>query len=108
MNVNEIVATAKDTISVKRVFGEPSTHDGVTVIPVAAVSGGVGAGAGTDEHGRDGEGSGFGLTGRPVGALVIKNGEVTWRPVVDPARILTTAAVVAVVYLLTRRRRPRR
>ena len=108
MNVNEIVATAKDTITVKRIFGEPYTRDGVTVIPVAAVSGGFGAGAGTDEHGRDGEGGGFGLSGRPVGALVVKNGDVTWRPFVDPARIVTAAAVVAVAYLLTRRRRPRR
>lgn len=107
MHVNEIVTTATDVITARRVFGEPYQRDGVTVIPAAAVTGGFGAGAGTDEHGRDGEGGGFGLNGRPVGAFVIKDGEVTWKPVLDPARILTTAAVVTVAYLLTRPRRPR-
>ena len=48
-----------------------------------------------------------GLSGRPVGAFVIKNGDVTWKPTFDPARILAAVAVVAVPHLLTRRRRPR-
>jgi uncharacterized spore protein YtfJ len=110
MHVDEIVAAAKDVITVQRIFGEPYERDGVTVIPAAAVSGGLGAGTGTDENGRNGEGGGYGLSGRPVGAFVIKDGDVTWKPTLDPARIVTTAAVVAVAvaYLLTRRRRPRR
>jgi uncharacterized spore protein YtfJ len=104
MQVDEMVASAKDVITVKRIFGEPYQRDGVTVIPAAAVTGGLGAGAGTDENGRNGEGGGYGLSGRPVGAFVIKNGDVTWKPTFDSARILTTAAVVVIAYLLTRRR----
>ncbi len=107
MQVDELVAAATDVITVRRIFGEAYERDGVTVIPAAAVSGGLGAGAGTDENGRNGEGGGYGLSGRPVGAFVIKNGDVTWKPTFDPARILAAVAVVAVAHLLTRRRRPR-
>jgi uncharacterized spore protein YtfJ len=107
MHIDEIVTTAKDAITVKRVFGEPYESQGLTVIPAAAVTGGFGGGAGRDGKGQDGEGGGFGVSGRPVGAYVVKDGEVSWRPAVDPARILTMVGVVAVVYLLTRRPRPR-
>jgi hypothetical protein len=46
MNVEEIMAQAKDTMTVKRVFGEPYEKDGVTVIPAAAIGGGAGGGEG--------------------------------------------------------------
>jgi uncharacterized spore protein YtfJ len=104
MNVDEIVTTAKDTLTVKRIYGEPYQHDGVTVIPVASVAGGFGGGAGTDEKGQNGEGGGFGMSGRPAGLYVIKGGDVSWRPAVDPARLLSILGMVAVAYLLTHRR----
>ena len=107
MNVDEIVSTAKDAITVKRIYGEPYQRDGVTVIPVASVAGGFGGGTGTDEKGQNGQGGGFGMTGRPVGMYVIKGDAVTWRPAVDPVRLLTVMGTVAVFYLLTRSRRPR-
>lgn len=109
MHVDEIVSTAKDAITVKRVFGEPYEKNGLTVIPAAAVAGGFGGGSGRDEKGQDGEGGGFGVMGRPVGAYVINGADVTWKPVVDPARIGAVLGAVAIVYLLTRRpRRTRR
>jgi uncharacterized spore protein YtfJ len=107
MHVDEIVSTARDAITVKRVFGEPYERNGLTVIPAAAVTGGFGGGAGRDEKGQDGEGGGFGLSGRPVGAYVIRGNDVAWKPVFDPARIGAVVGVVAVVYLLTRRPRAR-
>jgi uncharacterized spore protein YtfJ len=79
----------------------------VTVIPVASVAGGFGGGTGTDEKGQNGEGGGFGMSGRPVGMYVIKGDSVTWRPAVDPVRLLTVMGAVAVVHLLTRSRRQR-
>ena len=79
---------ARDAITVSRVYGEPYEKDGLTVIPAARVSGGGGGGSGKDEKGGDGSGGGFGVSGRPAGAYVIRNGDVTWRPAVDPNRIV--------------------
>ena len=102
MNVNELLTTAKDAATVKRVFGEPYEKDGLTVIPAAAVRGGAGGGTGHDEKGQEGEGGGFGIQGRPVGAYVVKDGQVSWRPAVDPNRIVSVVGLVAVAYLLSR------
>jgi uncharacterized spore protein YtfJ len=104
MQLSEVISTAKDAITVKRVFAEPYEKDGVAVIVAATVSGGAGGGTGHDEKGQNGEGGGFGLSGRPAGAYVIKNGEVDWRPAVDPNRIITIVGLVAIAYLLSRPR----
>jgi uncharacterized spore protein YtfJ len=98
MNVEELLHGARDAISVRRVFGEPVEHDGVLLIPVAKVGGGGGGGGDSESNG----GGGFGLGGRPVGAYVIKDGSVTWKPAIDPVRI-ALAALVALA-LLSRRR----
>jgi len=108
MRVDEVMNTVKDAITVKRVFGEPYEKDGLTVIPAAAVRGGFGGGSGNDGKGQDGEGGGFAVTGRPVGAYVIRGDAVTWQPAIDPSRFLAVIGVVAVVLLVTRRPRRRR
>lgn len=108
MNVTEIVETAREAITVRRVFAEPYEKDGLTVIAAARVSGGAGGGVGTDANGQQGEGGGFGASARPVGAYVIKQGGVTWRPAVDVNRLAAVLGVVAVVFLLRRPRRSRR
>jgi len=105
MEMTEAVSTARDALTVKRVFAEPYEKDGVTVIAAAAVAGGAGGGSGTDAEGQDGEGGGFGARARPVGAYVVRNGEVSWRPAVDVNRIVAVVGLVLVTYLL---RRPRR
>ena len=107
MKVDQVLSTAKDAITVKRVFAEPYEKDDLTVIPAATVGGGAGGGAGHDEKGQEGEGGGFGMSGRPAGAYVIKGGEVTWRPAVDPNRIIAVAGFVLVAYLLSRPRMAR-
>jgi uncharacterized spore protein YtfJ len=104
MKVADMVNSAKDVITVKRVYAEPFEKDGLTVIPAAVVSGGAGGGAGHDEQGQEGEGGGFGIAARPAGAYVIKGGHVTWRPAVDVNRVVTVAGVVIVAYLLSRPR----
>jgi uncharacterized spore protein YtfJ len=102
MDVHEVIAQARDTLTVKRVFGEPYEKDGVTIIPAARVQGGAGAGGGEDPQGQGtGSGSGFGMTARPVGAFIIRGGELSWRPAVDVNRIVLGGQVVAVVALLT-------
>ncbi len=107
MNVSELLNTAKDAITVKRVYGEPFEKGDLTVIPAAAVGGGGGGGTGHDEKGQEGEGGGFGMGGRPAGAFVIKDGQVTWRPAVDPNRIFLVIGMVAIAYVLSRPRMAR-
>ena len=108
-NLDELIATARDSITVKRVFGDPVTHDGVTVIPAAAVRGGGGMGEGDGgEEQPSGQGGGFGVSARPVGAYQIKDGEVTWIPAADTTRVIIVSQVILVVALLVLRRRARR
>jgi uncharacterized spore protein YtfJ len=102
MEVQDVIAQARDTITVKRVFGEPYEKDGVTVIPAARVQGGAGGGSGEDPNSQGrGSGSGFGVTARPVGAFIIRDGDLNWRPAVDVNRIILGGQVVVVVALLT-------
>jgi len=99
MNVDELLSGARDAISVRRVFGDPIEHDGVMVVPVAKVGGGGGGGSDNDNNG----GGGFGLGAKPVGVYVIRDGQVSWRPTVDPVRV--ALVVVAALALLLRARR---
>jgi uncharacterized spore protein YtfJ len=91
MNVDELLSGARDAMSARRVFGDPIEQDGVTVVPVAAVSGGGGGGGDAEHNG----GGGFGLRARPVGAYVIKDGEVVWKPVIDASRLTLGWQIVA-------------
>ena len=91
MNVEELLSGARDAISVRRVYGDPIEQDDVVIVPAAAVSGGGGGGGDAEDNG----GGGFGLRARPVGAYVIKDGEVTWKPVIDPSRLMIGWQVVA-------------
>jgi uncharacterized spore protein YtfJ len=101
MDVQEVVSQARDAMTVKRVFGEPYEKDGVTIIPVAKVAGGSGGGAGEEQGRGKGSGSGFGLTARPVGAYVIKDGAVRWQPALDLNRMIVGAQILGIVALLT-------
>jgi uncharacterized spore protein YtfJ len=104
MNVTEALRSTTDLITVRRVFAEPYEKDGVTVIAAAVVTGGAGGGSGTDPRGQQGEGAGFGASARPVGAYVIKDGAVTWRPAIDANRIIALAGLVAIAFLCSRTR----
>lgn len=103
MGLMETIEHAQDSVTVKRVFGEPITRDDVTVIPVARIAGGGGGGTGKQEGEQPGEGSGggFGFGATPAGVFIIKDGKVRWQPVVDVNRIILGGQVVAVMALLT-------
>lgn len=106
MEVQEILDQARDTITVRRVYGEPFEKDGVTMIPAAAVRGGGGGGGGegqSPEGEGKGSGAGFGVSARPVGAYVIKEGAVTWEPALDVTRIALLGMVTGIVALLVLR-----
>ena len=98
MSVQDVIAQAKDSLTVKRVFGDPYEKDGVVLVPAAAVRGG--AGGGNDPEGKGG-GSGFGLAARPVGAFVIRQGEVHWQPAIDVNRAILGGQVVALLVIRT-------
>jgi uncharacterized spore protein YtfJ len=104
MDTNEIITSARDAMSVRRVFADPHVQDGVTVIPAAVVVGGVGAGSGQRSGGDAGDGGGFGVFALPVGAFVIKARRVRWYPAVNANLVIVAAAVVAVTYLRVRHR----
>jgi uncharacterized spore protein YtfJ len=99
--MQDILTQVRDTLTVKRVFGEPIERDGVLIIPAAKVSGGGGGGSGPAEGADSGTGGGFGMQARPAGVFVIKNGEVTWEPAFDLNRVILGGQIVAIVLLLT-------
>jgi uncharacterized spore protein YtfJ len=111
MDVQSVIAQARDAVSVNRVFGDPYEKDGVTFIPAARIGGGAGGGGGEGEmpqgggNGKAGTGkgfgSGYGLTGKPAGAYVIRGDRVTWQPAVDVNRVILGAQIVAIFGLLT-------
>ena len=95
----------------KAVFGEPVERDGVTVIPVAKVRWGFGAGSGGSvpsrgngarSDGASGEGAGGGVMGSPLGYIVIRDGAARFEPIVDPVAYwpLVLAGAVASWILL--------
>ena len=101
MDVQDVIGQARDALTVRRVFGDPVEKDGVTIIPAARVQGALGAGGGEDREGQGGSGGGIAITARPVGAFVVRDGELHWRPAVDVNRIILGGQLVAVAALLT-------
>lgn len=97
MNVDEMLTGARDAMTVKRVYGDPIERDGILVIPAAKVTGGGGGGGDNENNG----GGGFGVSARPAGAWIIRNGEVEWTPAIDATRIASLSMLVAIVFLWT-------
>ena len=97
--VLELMTGTHDSLSVRRCYGKPMNLDGVTVIPVARVSGGAGGGGGegTDENEASGGGfgTGFGLRVNPIGVYEVRDGSVVWKPTVDVNRLLKGGQVLA-------------
>jgi uncharacterized spore protein YtfJ len=102
MQFDEFISRAQDAITVRKVYGEPYEKDGLTFIPAARVMGGSGGGTGQDEDGQQGEGGGFGLNARPAGAYVIRDGQVSWQPAVDPNTVIVAAAAVVIAAIVVR------
>ena len=90
------------TLAGQQVFGEPVRKDGLTVIPVARVSGGGGGGGakGFPETAAPG-GAGVALDARPAGAFVIKGDDVTWMPAFDLNRAIAGGVALAIIGVLS-------
>jgi uncharacterized spore protein YtfJ len=89
------------SFSTSLVYGDPVEVDGMIVIPAGRVGGGGGGGGGGSADGDQGEGAGFGLVARPVGAWVISDGRLRWRPAIDVTRLVLGGYLVAVAYFVT-------
>lgn len=103
----EAICEAVGDTGAGKVFGDPIYQDGLTVLPVAKVSGGGGGGGG---HGpaeasqeAHGSGAGLGLSAKPVGVFVIKDGAVSWRPAVDVNKVILGGQIIAFTALLVLR-----
>jgi len=98
--VEEVMQGARDVMTVRRVFGEPVEKGEITFVPVASVRGGGGGGGGeSPDKGETGNGAGFGVTARPIGAYVIRGDSVEWQPALDVARV--ALAAIALVAFMT-------
>src|SRR5438094_175103 len=96
MKVSKVLNSLADNLrvgaSVRNVYGEPVNAGGRTVIPIARVGYGFGAGnraGGDPETAADGAGSGggAGMSARPVGALEITGAGTRFIPFIDPVRL---------------------
>lgn len=97
MDIQEMIARMQDAATVKRVYGDPYEKDGVNVIPVARVSARGGSGAArSGEH----SGGGFRVDAEPVGAYVIRDGEIEWQPVFDLSAVIRRGQLVGAVALV--------
>jgi hypothetical protein len=110
MDLGELMSKVGTAMQGGRSFGPAIEHDGVLIIPVAYVVGGGGGGEGPagPKTGRpqsspltpsevppsappQGGGGGFGFVSWPIGAYVVKNGEVTFKPSFDVGLVLMLA-----------------
>lgn len=101
--INSITERIKATARIETVYGEPRVIDDKTIIPVAKVSYGFGAGGGEGpeaaepgqeaqaQKGGFGGGGGAGVSAEPVGFLVISGDQVRFMPVRDRRRVLIAA-----------------
>lgn len=106
-NDTSVLDTVKEMVqntTAEKVYGTPITQEGVTVLPVAKVSGGGGGGSGTGpgEDGQEagGTGGGLGLTAKPLGVFVIQDGKVSWRPAVDVNKAILGGMAVMVAAIV--------
>ncbi|HSJ29708.1 MAG TPA: sporulation protein [Acidimicrobiia bacterium] len=91
--VGSILTRIRDLVTTVTVYGDPIERGGVTVIPASLVVAGGGGGGGNDKVGGTGEGGGVGMIARPVGAYVIREGNVSWKPAISPGVIVLIALI---------------
>jgi uncharacterized spore protein YtfJ len=79
--------------TVKNVFGDPIVAEGKTIVPVASVKYGFGAGGGgSTTQDRAGGGGGGGMKTEPVGVLEITATGTRFIYFIDPKRLALTIA----------------
>jgi uncharacterized spore protein YtfJ len=97
--VESAVRDLREGLRPDLVYAAPIERDGALFIPAAKVRGGGGGGGDTQGNG----GLGFGLTAKPAGMYVIRDGEATWQPALDLNRVILGGQIVGIVALLVLR-----
>jgi uncharacterized spore protein YtfJ len=96
--------TIVDNADAGKVFGPPIQQDGTILLPVARVGGAGGGGAGTGpaDVGQQagGTGGGFGMSAKPLGVYVLRDGKAKWLPAVDVNKIIVGGQLLAAVGML--------
>lgn len=117
MTLQDIFKTISErlqiTATVKAVYGDPVVAEGKTIIPVARVRFGFGAGFGEADEGASGRpaggnggGGGGGVDVRPIGFIEITAGETRFVPIERRMKATRLAFVgLAIGLILFRRRR---
>ena len=135
MDVENLLAKASESLSVRRAFGTAYEKDGMLIIPVALVAGGGGGGTGAARSRRDDSaaapgappgagppghdaasqdpgsmdaGGGFGGLVLPSGAYVVKGDQVRWVPAVDVTIVVLASLTLVRGLVRTWTRRSRR
>lgn len=98
MNTKELMERVGENLTVGRSFGPSYESEGTLVIPVAVVGGGGGGG---ERKADESSGGGFGGVVYPLGAYVVRDGNVRFVPTFDATVLLTTA--LALVRLIVKR-----
>jgi uncharacterized spore protein YtfJ len=97
VDVQEMISRTQDAATVKRVYGDPYEKDGVTIVPAARVSARGGSGG---ARGGEHSGGGYRVDAEPVGAYVIRDGEVEWQPAFDLNGVIRRGQLVGMAALL--------
>jgi len=109
MSVNrvfDLIEEARESANWRAAFGEPQQVEGVTLIPVAQVGYGFGLGFGygtqsckeqdeaTVPASGEGSGGGGGATSKPLGILVMSQGQVSFESTSDRGKIALASIAV--------------
>jgi uncharacterized spore protein YtfJ len=107
MTIDQLLAKVSESMNAGRAFGPVIEREGCIVIPVAFVAGGGGGGDALEgpEGTAGATGGGFGGFSWPIGAYVIKDGNVRWMPAVDVTLVALGGLLVARSVLKVRARR---
>lgn len=114
MSINklfDLIAEARESANWRAAFGEPQQVEGATLIPVAQVGYGFGLGFGQGtQSGREqgegeppasgeGGGGGGGATTKPLGTLVVSEGQVSFEPTTDTSKVALAGLAVGALAL---------
>jgi len=93
-------------LKAQNVIGEPTTHGGVTVIPLVSFGFGFGAGGGTGKESEGGAGTGGGGGIRPVAVIVIDDDGTRIQSIRGASATLLETLGEAVGKVVERARKP--
>jgi uncharacterized spore protein YtfJ len=111
-----ILDRLQSSASVKTVYGDPIIAEGKTIIPVARVAYGFGAGAGpirkgegeSPTEGKESGGGGGGIYARPVGVIEVTKEETKFIPIGERRKLVGALLVGLLLGLWLGGRRSRK